>query len=102
MDDELVAAAPQGETAPATTATLKLEVLSAPGLSSSTTCPAETPSPIIPLLPDLPFQGTPSMGHPFYESLAGSLQKKWGHSPSGSFSDHHGMRAWVNSPEVEA
>ena len=64
------------------------------GLPSSPAHPTETPPPVIPLLPDLPFEGTPSRGHPFLESLAGPL-------PSGSFNDHHGKRSRLNSPEVE-
>ena len=41
------------------------------------------------------------MGHSFFESLAGPLQKRRDCSPSGSFGNHHGKRTWVNSPEVD-
>ena len=42
------------------------------------------------------------MGHPFFESIASPSQKKWSHSPSGSFNNCHGKRTLVDSPEVEA
>ena len=54
------------------------------------------------LLPDIPFEDTPSMWCPFFESLASPLQKKWSHSPSGLFSNCHSKRTQVDSPEVEA
>ena len=77
------------------------EELTAPGLSSNPTHSQETPPPAIPLLSDLPFEATPSMGHPFVESLAGHSQQKWGCSPSGSFGDNHEKTTWIDSPEME-
>ena len=61
MDDVLVAAEWQGKTALATAAAPELEEPSAPGLSSSPAHSTETP-PVIPLFPDLPFEGTLSVG----------------------------------------
>ena len=61
MDDALAATMQQGETCLSHCRVPKLEEPSAPGLSSSPACSTETP-PTIPLLPDLPFEGTPSMG----------------------------------------
>ena len=98
MDDALVATEWQGETTTANAGVTEPKEPSTPGLSRSPACSTETP-PIIPLLPDLPFEGT--MGHPFFESLASPLQKKRDYSPSGSFSDHHSMRTQVSSLEVE-
>ena len=96
MDDELAATKQQSKTAPATADVTELEEPSAPGLSSSSTCSTETP-PAIPLLPDLPLEGTPSMGCPFFESLAGSSQQNWGCFPSGSSSDLHEKKSLVDS-----
>ena len=55
----------------------------------------------IPLLPDLPFEGTPSVGCSFFESLADPLWKKRDCFPSRSFGNHHSKRTWVDSQEVE-
>ena len=76
MDDMLAPAEQQGKTALAIVDVTELEEPSASWLSSSPTHSIKTPPPAIPLLLDLPFEGTPSMGHPFFESLAGPLQKK--------------------------
>ena len=72
------------------------------GLMSSPAHLTETPPPIIPLLPDLPFVGTLSgpVGHLFFESTASPSQKKWEHSPSSSLCDYHGKKTHVGSPEV--
>ena len=77
MDDALVATEQQSETNPATADVTKPEEPSTPGLPSSTTCSPKTLPPVTPLLLDLPFEGTPSMGHPFFESLARPSQQKW-------------------------
>ena len=61
MDDALTAAKWHSETAAGTVDTAKPEEPSAPGLSSNPTQSPKTP-PAIPILPDLPFEGTPSMG----------------------------------------
>ena len=100
MDDALAAAMQQGKTALATAGMPELEEPPTPGLSSNPACSTEIP-PTIPLLLDLPFEGTPSMGCSFFESLAGPLQKKRTHSPSRSFGNHHSKRTQVDSPEVE-
>ena len=100
MDDMLVPAMQKDETAPATLGMPEPEEPPAPGLSSSPAHPTEIP-PAIPLLLDLPFEGTPSMGCSFFKSLASPSQKKRDCSPSRSFSNHHGKRTQVDSPEVE-
>ena len=101
MDDALVATEWQGKTALATAGATEPEEPSALGLSSSPAHSSKTPPHAIPVLLDLPFEGTPSMGHPFFESLAGPLQKKGDHSPSGLLSDQHSKRTQVHSPKVE-
>ena len=100
MDDTLVTTVLQGKNATATTAAPRPEKPPAPGFSSSPTHLTETP-PVILLLPDLPFVGSPHVRHPFFESAAGPLQEKWDHSPIGSFGDYFGKRTLVHSPEVE-
>ena len=62
MHDALAAAEQQSKTAPATADVTDPEELTASGFSSNPTCSPETPPPAIPLLPDLPFEGNPSMG----------------------------------------
>ena len=101
IDDALAATKQQGKTTLATLDAIEPEEPSAPGLSSSPTHSIETPPPAIPLLLDLPFESTPSMGCPFFQSFAGPSQKKRDCSPSRSFANHHGKRTQVYSPEVE-
>ena len=86
MGDALMATEQQGKTAPATADANGPEEPSAPGLSSSPACSLETLPPAIPFPPDLPFEGAPSVGCPFFESLAGPSQKMMVYSPSGPFS----------------
>ena len=64
MGDALVTAMQQGENVPATTAVPKPEESTALGPSSSPAHLTENPPPIIPLLPDFPFVGTPPGGAP--------------------------------------
>ena len=70
MDVTLVVTEQQGETSLITVGVTDPEELCAPGLSSSPTHSIETLLPAIPLLPDLPFEGNPSMEYQFFESLA--------------------------------
>ena len=79
--------------------TLKPEEPSVSELLSSPAHSTEIPS-AIPLLLDLPFEGTHSLGHSFSESLVSCSQEKTDHSLSGSFGECHGKRTQVNSPEV--
>ena len=101
MGNTLVATKWQSEAAPASVDVTDQEVLAAPGLSNNPTHSLETSPPAIPLLPDLPFEDTLLIGHSFFESLAGPSQQKWGHSPSGSFGDHHEKRTQKDSLDVE-
>ena len=73
------------------------------GPSSSPAHLTETHPPIVPLLLDLPFVGTPPMGCPFFESTAGLFAEKVGPcSPSSSFGNHHAVRGHMFcSPEAE-
>ena len=82
-DDALAATKWQSETTPATVDAADQEELTVPGLLSDPTHSPKTPSTAIPLLLDLPFEGTLSMGFSFFEFLASPSQEKWGHSPSG-------------------
>ena len=99
IDDALAASKQQGKTALATASVTESEEPPTPGLSSSPAQSSETLPPAKPLLPDLPFEGTPSMGCPFFEYLTGPSQKKRECSPSRSFSDHHSKKTQVNSNE---
>ena len=101
INKPLVTATWLGENTPATTAVPEQEGSPVPGPSNSPAYFSETPSPIIPLLPDLPFMGTPLMGCPFTEFLATSTQKKWDHSPSSSFDHHCSKRTCIDSQEVK-
>ena len=101
MDDALTATDLQGKTAPATVGVTMPEEPSAPGLSSSPTCSLKALPPAMPLLPDLPFEGNPSVGCPFFESLASPSQKKKDCSPSGPFDACHGKGTQIDSHEVE-
>ena len=91
-----------GQDVPATTSASESEGSPAPGSSSSPAHPPRTPPLPLPPLPDIPFVGTPLVGCPFAEFLAIPTQKKWDHSPSGSLSNHHDKRTYVDSQEVKA
>ena len=48
------------------------------------------------------FVGTPPVGCPFVEFIAGPTQKRQDHSSSGSLGDHYGRRTHTDSPEIKA
>ena len=102
MSRALTNAMQQVEVVPATTTASEPEGSLAPGPSSSSTQPPETPPLPVPPLPDIPFVGTPPVRCQFAEFLVIPTQKKQDHSPSGSLINHHNKRTCVNSPEVEA
>ena len=58
----------------------------------SPACPPSTLQLPVPPLPDISFEGTPPVGHPFAEFLAIPTKKKWDHSPSSLLSNHHDKR----------
>ena len=74
----------------------------APGPSGSPThLPITPPLPVSPL-PDIPFVGTPLMGHPFAEFLAIPTPESETTLPAVALNDHCNKRTYVNSKEVEA
>ena len=76
MSGVLATTTQQDEDIPATTTVSKPEGSLPPGPSSSPThAPGTSPLPVPPL-PDIPFVGTPLLGHPFAEFLANPTQKK--------------------------
>ena len=72
------------------------------GPSSSPGCPCGILRLPVPLLPDIPFAGTPPVGCPFAEFLAIPTWKKWEHSSSGSLSHHHDKGTHVDPREIMA
>ena len=58
------------------------------------------PTPLPPLL-DIPFVGTPPVGHPISRFFVNPMQKKWDCFPSGTLSDLCYKWTHVNSQEVE-
>ena len=75
--------------------------LLASGPSGSTAPSPGTPPLPVSSLPDIPWVGTPLVGHPFSDLLTISSQNKWDHTPSSSLDHHHTKRTHVWSPEVE-
>ena len=69
--------------------------------SSSSDLPSGTPPPLLPLLPDIPFVGTPPVGCPFPGLITSPISKKWDHSSSDSLHNHHSKKTHISSPEVE-
>ena len=102
MSGALVNTTQQGKNVPATTVAVKLGESPTLGSSSSPAYLTDTLPPPAPILPDLPFVGTPPVGHPFVEFIAISSQKKWGCSSSSSLNNHCNRRTHVNSQEVKA
>ena len=101
INEALVTAVWLGENTPATTAVPETSGVTHSGAFWQSNSPSETPLPIIPLLPDLPFMGTPLVGYTFDEFLATSRQKKWHHSPSGSLDHQCSKRTGFASEEVK-
>ena len=101
MSEALATAVQQGENVQSTTAAPKPEGSLAPDPSSSPAYPTGTPPPLIPFLPDIPFVGTPPVGHPFPGFIASPTPKKWDHSSSSSLGNHYHKRVHISSPEVE-
>ena len=79
MSKALATAMQQGESIPTTATAPKPEESLAPSHSSSPAHHTRTPLPLIPLLPDIPLVGTPPVGCPLLEFIAG---------PSSSLTDH--------------
>ena len=98
----VLATAMQQHDIPATTTVSEPDGSPALAPSSSPACPTRTPPLPVPPLLDISFVGTPPVGHPFAEFLAGPTQKKWDCSSSGSLSNHPKKRTLVDSQEVEA
>ena len=69
---------------------------------ASPACPPGTLPLAVPPLPDIPFIGTPLVGHPFAEFLDIPTQKKWDCPSSCLLSNHHDKRTYINFQEVEA
>ena len=72
------------------------------GPSSSPVHPPRTAPLSVPPLPDIPFVGTPPVGHPFTEFLAISTQKKQDHCSSGSLNNNCNKRTHVDSPRGQS
>ena len=102
MSDVLATAMQKEEDILVTISASKLEGSQALEPSDSLAPWTETlPLPVPPLL-DIPFVGTPQVGHPFAWFIASTTQKKWDHSPNSSLSDHHDKGTCVDFQEVEA
>ena len=101
MSEALATAMQQGENIQSTTAapkpegSLTLDPLSRPAH------PTGPPPPLIPLLPDILFVGTPPVGHSFPGFTASPTLKKWDCFFSSSLCNHHDKRTCISSPEVE-
>ena len=100
LDEALASTLWQGRDAQTTTAAPGKEEPPTPGPSHSPTHLTETPphhtSPT-----RSPLSGHSPMGKPFFESTAGTSQKKLDHSPSGSYGNHWDKRTCIHSPEAE-
>ena len=102
MRDALATAMKQGKDMPATTTVPEPEGSPALGPSDSPAFPTGTPPLPVSCLPDIPFVGTPPVGNPFAEFIAGPTQKKGDHSSSSSSSNHCDKRTHVDSQEIKA
>ena len=101
MSKALATATKQGKNIQYTATPPELEGSLASDPSSSPAHPIGTPPPLIPLLPVIPFVGTPPVGHSFPGFTASSTPKKQDESSSSSLSDHHDKRTCIGSPEIE-
>ena len=101
MSEALATTMQQDKDIPNTAAAHEPEGSLALGPSSSPAYPTGTLPPLVSLLLDIPFVGTPPVGHPFPGFIASPTLKKWDCSSSTSLNDHHDKRTCIGSPEVE-
>ena len=102
MSDTLATGVQQDEDVPATSTVPEPEGSQALGPPNSPAHHTGTLPFPVPHLLDIPFVGTPLVGHPFIGFIASPTQKKQDQSSSGSLGNHHNKRICVDSQEIEA